>query len=926
MKFQSFNIFCLLALLFVSGCSTNKNTSATRAIQSLNTRYNVHFNGKVSYDEALKAITLAGQDDFGQLIPMYPISKHENASAGKGQLDRTIEKCRKAIKTRSIKTKPKYSRRRASQKNYREYMSREEYNPFMHEVWLLLAKAEFHKADFLGAVGTFNYIARHFKENEDLVMTCQLWVIRSYAEMGWIYEAEEMMQKLDPKKLQGDNVALYTAFQADLLLKKKQYREAIPFLEMAYDKEKDKNLKRRFSFLLAQLYQHTGDKKKAYDTYSSLLKKSPPYAMAFNARINRASLFLGNMKDTRRELKRMARNFNNRDYLDQVYYALGKTYLHEKDTLKALSYFEEAVENSTRNGMDKAMVLVDMGDLYYVKQQYVEAQPCYDEASKILSVEFPDYPRIEKRAEVLAELVVQHEIVMLQDSLQRLSAKSPEERLKSIQAYIAQKELEEKLAAEKEEKMQLRREENQAMAGQAGPQVIGGNLQGAWYFYNPGLVRSGQTEFQSRWGRRKLEDNWRRANKTAVLFEEEDLAAAQDSVDVMPGDSILLDEDGNPLEKIAMQEEEDILDEKNPEFYLRQIPETEEQIEHSNLLWSEALFSMGKIYKDKLEDYSLSLKTFDEYMERFASYELVPEALYQSYLILIKLGQEAEAEQYRMRLIENYPDVQYAELLSQPGFIETKQRMFEEQDSLYRMVYEAFNRNEFPEVLHMVDEISQQYPLSSLMPKFLFLKALSIGKTQDQDIFEETLNQLIDAYPESDVSSISKDIIALLMQGREAQHGTMHGSILARREVDMGIDEAEEGDVGLSFKPDREALHRIVLISPQPEEALYDLQFQLAIFNFSRFLLEDFELNISKIDDSRNALSVYEFDDYEDAAWYLSAVSEDEEIGKLMQQLQVFPLVISEHNFALTRSGLTIEDYLTYKAEIGSEPEEETED
>jgi len=328
----------------------NKNTRVTRAVQSLNTRYNVHFNGKVSYDEALKAITEANQDDFGQVIPMYPISKHENASAGKGQLDRTIEKCRKAIKTRSIKTKPKYSRSRTSRKNYREYMSREEYNPFMHEVWLLLAKAEFYKADFLGAVGTFNYISRHFKENEDLVMTCQLWVIRSYAEMGWIYEAEEMLQKLDQKKLQGDNVALYTAFQADLLLKKKQYREAIPFLEMAYDKENDKNLKRRFSFLLAQLYQYTGDKKKSYDTYSSLLKKSPPYAMAFNARINRASLFLGNMNDTRRELKRMARNFNNRDYLDQVYYALGKTYLNEKDTLKALSYYEEAVENSTRNG------------------------------------------------------------------------------------------------------------------------------------------------------------------------------------------------------------------------------------------------------------------------------------------------------------------------------------------------------------------------------------------------------------------------------------------------------------------------------------------------------------------------------------------------------------------------------------------------
>jgi len=69
----------------------NKNTPVTRTVQSVNTRYNVHFNGRVSYDDALKAIATANQDDFGQVIPMYPISKHENASAGTGQLDRTIE-------------------------------------------------------------------------------------------------------------------------------------------------------------------------------------------------------------------------------------------------------------------------------------------------------------------------------------------------------------------------------------------------------------------------------------------------------------------------------------------------------------------------------------------------------------------------------------------------------------------------------------------------------------------------------------------------------------------------------------------------------------------------------------------------------------------------------------------------------------------
>ncbi|GAB1416779.1 hypothetical protein MASR2M117_21850 [Paludibacter sp.] len=901
----------------------NKNTLTTRTVQSINTRFNIYFNGKVSYDEGIKAINDANKDDYSQIIPMYPISRHENAKTATSNFDRTIEKCRKAIKTRSIKTKPESVRKKKSTKSNKSVPIQEEYNPFMPEVWLLLAKAEFHKADFLGAVGTFNYIIRHFKENEGLGLTCQLWVIRSYAELGWLYEAEEMLSKINQKNLTGENISLYSAVYADLLLKRHQYREAIPFLEKVLEKEKDKTLKMRFTFLLAQLYQSSGNKQKAYDLYSQLIKKNPPYEMDFNARISRAGLFLGNVADTRKELNRMIKNFNNRDYLDQLYFTLGKSYLHTNDTVKALQNFQEAVDNSTRNGLDKAAVLITMGDIYYKKKEYIKAQPCYDEASKIISIDSEDYPRVFNRSEMLSELVVHYDMVQLQDSLQRLSKMSEEDRLKSIKAYIAKLEQEEKLAAEREEKMKLRQEANQERAEQVtfmSPAGGGINPQGEWYFYNPNLIRSGQTEFQRKWGRRKLEDNWRRLNKSAVLFAENHETTSQPETNIA-NDSIAHKEGEIAQSDPAETTDEVLEDSKNPTYYLKQIPVTKEQIELSNQLWADALYNVGLVYEEKLNEYQLATLSFQDYLNRFEGYKMEPDVLYQLYMSLIKQGRKDEAESVRLKLIEKYSDLKYAQILSNPNYVETKQQMLVEQDSIYRVTYEAFNKNDFELVFKNVQKVEEQYPMSDLMPKFLFLKALSIGKNKNQKDLEEALNKLLADYPNSDVSSISKDILALIMQGREAQQGTTQGSLLARRE-EQQIAILNGDSVLLSFSPDKETMHRVLLITSEPEESMFELQFQLAVYNFSKFLLKDFELNISKIDNSRNALFVYEFDNYEDAAWYLQAIAEDEEIAKLLKKLKAFPLVMSEHNFGLLRNGFTLDDYLTFKVENDKTVEE----
>jgi len=293
-------------MVLFGACSAKKNTWSTRTYQAINTRFNVYFNATTAFEEGMRNISNANKEDYSTIIPMYPISKHDNANSAQSNMDRTIEKCRKAIKLHSIKQKPERNVKKWSDPEYQLWYKQEEFNPVLKDVWLLLAKAEFHKADFIGSVGTFTYIARHYANDKDVVARCQLWIARAYGEMGWIYEAEQVLSKLKQDDLKPQNAGLFASVNADLLLKKHQYKEAIPFLEIALKKETDKVQKQRFNFLLAQLYKKTGSNKEAYDAFTRVIKLNPSFEMDFNARIYRAELENKNVGSVRKELNKNA--------------------------------------------------------------------------------------------------------------------------------------------------------------------------------------------------------------------------------------------------------------------------------------------------------------------------------------------------------------------------------------------------------------------------------------------------------------------------------------------------------------------------------------------------------------------------------------------------------------------------------------------
>ena len=899
------HLFLVLAgLSSLMACSTKKNTWATRSYHQTKTKYNIHFNGAIAFQEGQEAIDEANKDDFSSLISLYPVSNHEAAKAAASQMDRTIEKCRKCIKLHSIKTRPKinYDKKRSNPK-YAAWLEQEEFNNQLGNAWILLAQAEFHKGDFLGSISTFNYIIRHYSTDPDLVARCQLWIARAYAELDWLYEAEDVLQKVQVDNLSRKYASLYAAVSADVMMKAKRYQEAIPFIKIALPQEKRKGYRPRFQFALGQLYQMYGDKTSAQKAYEQVLKLQPSNEMDFSARLRLAQLS-DSPKEAIKLLQKMAKLDKNKDLLDQIYGAIGDVYLVQNDTAKALENYEKAIEESTQNGLEKANVLITAGDIYYTQRDYVKASPCYKEATQIMSADNDRYARIQHRSECLDELVVEHSMVVLQDSLQRLAKLSEAEQRVVVDTIIARL-----IRAEKEEEEKAAQAAREAENG-GGPRSVntsnmlgGGGNSGEWYFYNPNLLRSGKQTFRTQWGNRTLEDNWRRLSKatSGSIFDEEDELYDEDLVsDSTATDSASIAQ-STPLET----------DIHKPEYYLQQIPKTQADIDQSNELLARALYNMVYIYRDNVGDQALSDETFRDFCKRFPNHELLVDLYYMQYLTALKLNNQASAEQYRQKIIADFPNSKEAYIVSQPNYFTRLRQMAQEQDSLYETTYNAYCKNDFKSVKHSKRYAEENYPLTPLMPRFLFLNAIAVAKTEGQPAFVAELQDMVSRYPESELAAMAKDMLALMGQGAESQKGDL-SSLQARRAVETTQTTAQDS-MQVQFSADRDTKSFVLLLLDQDEQKTNQLLYEVALFNFSQFMIKDFDLKqIPAFTADNNAIQIAGFEKLDEAEWYYNRLIANPEIQQALSLYEVQVICITEQNANLIGTELTLQDYLDW--------------
>lgn len=893
----------------LSSCSPKKNNAATRKYQAFITRYNIYYNGDTHYKETLKEMEDGYQDDYSSLLLIHPAVARGNSKAPQpsGNFDRSIEKAQKAIQLRSIKKKPKKQPGKSSDPAYKEWMKRDEYNPFLHNAWLMMGRSQYLNGDFLGAASTFFYISRHFSWLPKTVTEARLWEARSYLAMDWLFEAETILRRVKPETdlTDGELKGLYYTSEADLLIKEKEWEKGAEMLRMAIP-HVSKPQRTRLNFLLGQVYSRAGKKDLAYKAFQAAGgSSSASYRTKFNARIKQSEVFTG--EDIAKEvgaLRRMTRYDRNKEYLDQIYYAIGNLYLSRRDTTKAIENYELAVEKSTRSGIDKAMAQLTLGGLYYDRRLYAKAQPCYSEALPLIPDNYPDYAVLKRRSDVLDELAVYSQNVELQDSLLRLAAMTPEQQMKVIEKLIA--DLKEK---EKKEAEAAAREEFLANRGQDGLQdqnnqvFTMNNGDDSWYFYNTATKNAGRTEFQRRWGNRKLEDDWRRRNKQTFSFNDfgADTASGEEAPEEgdVPADSV-----ATPDQE-AMQKENDP---HFPEYYLKQIPKTDLEKQTANDIIQEGLYNMGVILKDKMEDFPAAETEFETLLRRYPDNIYRLDAYYNLYLMFMRAGEMAKAERYRQLILTEFPDTKYGLALRDPDYIGSLRRMQEMEGQLYDQALDAYLDNDNAEVHALYSTVSKDFPLSKLMPKFMFLEALSYVTDRKPEEFKKTLMEMLERYPNTDLTEFASSYLKGLAQGRKLQHGVsnMRGMLWDTR---LGNDSIPSDTTELKFDLDPSQQQLLVLLFPTDEINPNALLFEVARHNFSSFVVKDFDLeqmNFGRL----GLLIIKGFENVNEINHYLKVMNSS---TQLELPPQVRPVVISVKNFdTLLRGGGSFDEYFKY--------------
>ncbi|MDD3387423.1 MAG: tetratricopeptide repeat protein, partial [Prevotella sp.] len=506
----------------MASCSTEKNNASSRWWHSFNARYNTYYNGSVAYIDGSLEKENGNRDNYTEIIPLYTVGNKTYRTLGKANFDKAIEKAEKAIRLHSIKRRPEWNSRRSKTEKDIEWLGRKEYNPFLWKAWMLLGRSQFYQGDFDGAISTFNYMSRLYATQPAIYGRARAWLAKSYVENDFLYDAEDVMRNMQRDSIHWRAKKEWDYTMADYYIHSKDYERAIPYLKQVIKHEMRSKQRARENFLLGQLEASLGHKAEAYKAYQKVIGQNPPYELEFNARIAQTEVMTGQSKKAVSKLKAMARSDKNKDYLDQVYYAIGNIYLAQRDTAQAISNYETGNKKAKRSGIEKGVLLLRLGDLYWAKEKFSDAQRCYGEAIGLLDKERKDYEQLSNRSKVLDELVPYTETVHLQDSLQQLAKMSESDRNAAIDRVIAA--LKKK---EKEERNRLAEENAQQVMQRNG--AIGntnrpvqptvprpGQQNGAWYFYNPMAVQQGKQQFQQLWGKRGNVDNWQRNNTTVV--------------------------------------------------------------------------------------------------------------------------------------------------------------------------------------------------------------------------------------------------------------------------------------------------------------------------------------------------------------------------------------------------------------------------
>lgn len=860
--------------LLLCACSTTKNTVLHRGWHNMNARYNGYFYSRENMKETVKKVEKANVDDFTRVVPLFVYPNNTTAKNYYGDFDKSIKKSSIVIQRHAIinkKTKeeiPNACR-------------------WIDENYMLIGRSHFYKRDFFSALEAFEYVSKKYPKPE-AKYGAKLWMIRTNNEIGSLSQSEPLIDEIrNAKDFPKDRVYQreYAAVTADYYIKREEYAPAIKNLTKAIALTKNKKTRARYTFVLAQLYERMEDKAKASMYYGMVPKLHPQsYDMEFNAKINRARLFdisSGDTKSIKRELSRMLKDDKNTEFRDQIYYVLADIAYKEKDVPLALNYLNQSIRESAGNGTQKALSYLRRADIHFERTEYRRAEANYDSTMSFLPKDYPGYELIAEKKKSLTGLVTNLKTIALEDSVQVLAKMTEKERNAAIDKLIAQVEEEEKKAEEEKQN-----EQNNLLLQNQNPatnSAAAGNT-GSWYYYNPSTVSFGIAEFSKKWGSRKLEDNWRRSQKDEVLANAanavEEEAAAVDSA-----------AGGNKNTNAKVKAVN--TNKKDRAYYLQSIPLTPDALAKSNSKILDAYYNIGSIYKEQLQNNTKSIEAFEEMLRRYPESKYKLSVYYQLYRTYLSMNNQGKADYYKNLILNGYPESEYAMIIKDPETAKDIAESRNKVEKFYAETYQLYSEGNYTEALANCRKADTMYSKSNLMPQFSFIKALSIGRTQDINAFEKALTQIVIKYPKEPVKEKAQE---MLDQIKKQKAG-----------VSANADSTNEDKAQFVFNEKGE--YYWITIVENGKGDLNKFKTKISDLNSESFSTDDLHISNVFLNSTHQLVTVKTFDGKEKAMNYYNFMKSKKEVFADLPPGTYQSVVISADNYTIFYREKNIDEY-----------------
>jgi hypothetical protein len=277
----------------------------------------------------------------------------------------------------------------------------------------------------------------------------------------------------------------------------------------------------------------------------------------------------------------------------------------------------------------------------------------------------------------------------------------------------------------------------------------------------------------------------------------------------------------------------------------------------------------------------------------------------------LKMGDTDMAGLYKSKIRAEFPESDLAIAMSDPDYEYNMRMLNIVQDSIYRQTYEYYTQGNPYGIRSNYETVSQKYPQSKLMPKFMFLNALSYVQTNDPATFKDKLKELLDKYPDADVSVLAGDMLKGLLRGLtlSGDANLARGGLFNLRFGNLG-ENNELLDSTIVFSAEKNTPHLLLMVYPVEKVNGNVILYTVAEFNFSNFMVNDFDLQTVTFGET-SLFQVKGFNNFGEVMQYYNMIDRPEAYLHLLDKA-VIVIPMSEENYDILLKGKSLEEYVDF--------------